>query len=392
VNRRRLPEKDRARFTVNGTPWTDAEEDRLRALCADPAGYSCTHIAELMGRSWSSIKNRVQRMKNEGEPIKTDPFRRGHAMVRPVAQYEPPSGPGLAEVFAPAESADETEAEFMARMLGQAERHNAKAEAQRHATLRISSDRPVAISLSSDWHVSPKGTDLKGLMAYAEFVAQTPGLYALAVGDLLDNPIKHRGGNIGGVKDELRFLDLLVSKFRGKLLGTTSGNHDDWSKVFAGCDHLKALADRHRIHFAPDELLWNVEITDPTDPDTVTATYRIYTRHQWRRGSALNPGHACWTWWQEEGPNWEHQPDVLAIGHNHVAVVEGRQFAGRDVWALRMGAWQVDSDFARAKGFGRYRATAPTVVLCPRRERPVQAFADPEDAVTFMRGRDAVAA
>jgi biotin operon repressor len=389
---RRMPEAERAKTVVNGTMWTDADEDQLRALCADPRGYSASAIAKQLGRTLSSIQNRIRRMRQQGEQIGTDPWKSGHALVRPVARYEAPTGPAYAEAFAPAESADETEAEFLARLLGQAQRHNAKATAQKHARLRIASDGPVALSISSDWHVSPKGTDLAGLIDYAQYIAATPNHYAIGVGDLLDNPIKHRGGNISGVKDELRFLDLLIGRFRGKLLGTTSGNHDDWSKVFAGTDHLKSLADRHRIHYAPDELLWQVEIVDPTEPDVVTASYAIYTRHQWRRGSALNPGHACWTWWQEEGPNWAVRPDVLAIGHNHVATVEQRSFADLPpVWALRMGAWQIDSDFARAKGFGRYRPTAPTIVLCPRREKDVQCFSDYREALPYMQGTRAAA-
>ncbi len=307
-------------------------------------------------------------------------------LVRPVAQYAPPDGPTLAEAYAPLGSAEEDEAAFMARMVNTATEHVQKAAAQRHARLRIASKGPVAISLLSDAHVSPHGTDLAALLEYADFVAATPGVYALGMGDLLDNPIKHKGGNVGQIADDLRFLDLLVARFRGKLLGTTSGNHDDWSKVLAGVDHLLALAKRHKIHYAPDELLWVVEIVNPDDADDVTATYRVHTRHQWRRGSALNPCHACWTWWQEEGINWDGFPDVLAIGHNHVSAVESRQFESRDMWAIRPGTFQKDSSFARAKGYGRYRATTPTIVLPPTRADRIVCFADPVDAVRFMNG------
>ena len=307
-------------------------------------------------------------------------------LVRPVAQYTAPDGPTLAEAYAPLHSAEEDEETFVARMVSVATAHVQKAAAQRHARLRIASKTPVAISLLSDAHVSPHGTDLAALLEYADFVAATPGVYALGMGDLLDNPIKHRGGNVGQIADDLRFLDLLVARFRGKLLGTTSGNHDDWSKVLAGVDHLLALAKRHKIHYAPDELLWVVEIVNPDDADDVTATYRVHTRHQWRRGSALNPCHACWTWWQEDGMNWDGFPDVLAIGHNHVSAVESRQFESRDMWAIRPGTFQKDSSFARAKGYGRYRATTPTIVLPPTRADRIVCFADPVDAVRFMNG------
>lgn len=364
--------------------WTDDERATLRELTM--AGYNAPYIAKTMNRSLSSIHKQTAQMQ-------IGLHRMGIAMVRPVAGHISPDGPTAVEAFAPEASAEEPEDAFLARMLQRADRTIAKATAQRHARLRIASREPIAISLSSDWHVSPDGTDLTGLLSYADFVAATPRLYALGVGDLHDNPIKHKGGNIGGVMDELRLLDILVGRFHGKLLGFTSGNHDDWSKTLAGVDNLLALARRHRIHYAPDELLWQVEIVDPDDAETVTASYRIHTRHQWRRGSALNPCHACWTWWQEEGMNWDGHPDVLAIGHNHVSVVESRQFAERDVWALRMGTWQIDSAFARAKGFGRYRSTAPTVVLPASREAGrVQAFADPQAAVQFMNGEQPRAA
>ena len=363
-------------------PWLP-EEDQTAADMAR-AGDTCDRIGERLGRSQSSVENHLLNKYGGWMSLYVQGRSQTPATVRPVAQYAAPDGPTLAEVFAPNASAEEPEDAFLSRVMGSSAASIAKADAQRHARLRIASREPIALSISSDWHVSPHGTDLPGLMAYAEYVAQTPGLYAIAVGDLLDNPIRHKGGNVQQISDDLRMLDIIVGRFRGKLMGTTSGNHDDWSKLLAGTDHLAQLAQRHRIHYAPDELLWQVEIVDPDDAEHVTASYFIATRHQWRRNSNLNPCHACWTWWQEEGLNWPGHPDVLAIGHNHIAAVESRQFAQRDVWALRMGAWQIDSSYARAKGFARYRPTAPTVVLPPVRGARVMAFSDPHDAVRYM--------
>jgi hypothetical protein len=366
-------------------PWTAADFDALVAMRQD--GEPAAVIATRLGRTIQAVNNRIQRGIRLGLLSKYHGDHRTTITPRdvPVGEYAP-EGPPVAQVLAPADQEEEDERAFLARVLRGADTSVAKAEAQRHATIRLASDQPVAITLSSDWHVAPQGTDLRGLLEYADLVRRTPRLYALAVGDLTDNPIKHRGGSVAQVSDELRLLDILVGRFGGKLLGMTSGNHDDWSKTLAGVDNLAALSRRHRVHYAPDELLWQVDIVSPHDPEDVTATYHLYTRHQWRRGSALNPGHACWTWWQEEGPNWGVIPDVLAIGHNHVAVVESRQFSERDMWALRMGTWQRDSAFARAKGFARYRPTAPTVVLHPDRSRRVQCFADPAAAVRFMNG------
>lgn len=373
--------------------WTADELNVLRSGYVN--GERAHDMARTLGRSYRSVSNKLHILIGEEGLVRTErrsPFQPqppesvAIPTVRPVGTYEAPTGETLAETLAPEGSADEPEEVFLERMTRSAVRSVNKAVAQRHVRLRIASTEPVAISLTSDWHVSATGTDLPSLIAYADYVAHTPGLYAIGVGDLHDNAIKHKGGSVSGIMDELRFLDMLVGRFRGKLLGFTSGNHDDWSKTFSGVDNLLALAKRHKIHYAPDELLWTVEIVHPETRE-VTATYRIHTRHQWRRGSALNPCHACWTWWQEEGANWEHHPDVLAIGHSHVSAVESRQFAARDMWAARIGTFQIDSAFARAKGFGRYRSTCPTVVLPPTRaDVRVQCFADPHDAVTFMRG------
>lgn len=358
--------------------WTEFRQAELRRLII--AGHTSQQIAAALGTSRYSVEN-----AKRAHGLQNTTIAELETLVRPVAQYTPPDGPTLAEVYAPEASGDEPDDAFLARVLGGAQRSIEKAEAQRYARIRIASREPIALTLWSDAHVSTHGTDLHALMEFAEFVARTPNVYSVGIGDWLDNPIKHKGGNVGQIADDLRFLDLLVGRFRGKLLGTTSGNHDDWSKILAGTDHLLALAKRHKIHYAPDELLWKVEVVNPDDADEVTATYHIHTRHQWRRGSALNPGHACWTWWQEEGPNWDVIPDVLAIGHNHVAVVESRQYEKRDMWALRPGTFQKDSAFARAKGFGRYRHTTPAVVM-PAVQGRVVCFADPEDAVQFMNG------
>jgi hypothetical protein len=366
--------------------WTDDETATLRRMVEAGARSADIHAA-MPHRSVNAIANQRIRMGIRS-PIHGRPA--AHT-IRPVAEYVGPAGIGLAEVFAPMASRDETDDELLARVLPNAARSVEKAAAQKYATIRIASDLPVALCISSDWHVATSGTDVHGLLALADLVASTHGLYSIAVGDLFDNPIKHRGGSVGTVSDELRLLEIIVKRYRGKLLGTTSGNHDDWSKVMSGIDALKTLAQRHRIHYAPDELVWKVEIVAPHDLDTVTASYVIATRHQWRRHSNLNPTHACKTWLQEQQCNWETIPDVLAIGHNHVAAIGSEQYAGREVHYLRMGSWQRDSAYARAKGFADYEPTAPTIVLPPT-QGSVTAFKSPEQAIQHMRGWRDVAA
>ena len=367
--------------------WTEAELDFVRKCTEE--GWRCIDIAAaLPGRTDKAIKMARTKYKIRS-PMNGRPVL---AMVRPVAEYAGPEGLSLVEVFAPAASQDETREAFRARVLSSADRSVEKAAVQHKARVRIASDVPVAFMITADWHAATVGTDVRWLFDRAAFVRDTPGLYAIGVGDMFDNPIKHKGGDIADVADQLRLLDLLIEEYGGKMLGTTSGNHDDWSKVLAGCDHLLALAKRHRIHYAPDELVWDVEIVDPHDPEHVTATWTIATRHQYRRQSALNPLHGCWRWLEEGVATWDRVPDVVALAHNHMAAVGVNNYSGKDVWGVRMGSAQVDSSYARAKGFQGFRPTAPVAVLPSQQSGRIACFADAEAAVQYMRGwRDAAA-
>lgn len=299
-------------------------------------------------------------------------------------------------VYAPDDTEAEHEEDVFERAAKRTERRLAKEKAQGVAVVRIVTDKPVAISISSDWHVSTSGAcDLRGLRAYAEAIRDTPGAYAVAVGDLFDNPIKWQK-NMEEVPDELTIVGLLFRTFGYKLLGATSGNHDDWTVAFAGIDALRWLAERERLHYAPDELTYIVELVDPASPDpvnapNVTARYCIATRHKYYRHSNLNPSHACFRWledrvgqWPETEDGGEIIPDILAIGHNHVAVCDVRTFRNKPVWGARMGAWQYTTRHGRAGGWKNSPPTAPTFILHPYRSEPIEGHSDYQKALAAL--------
>jgi len=274
---------------------------------------------------------------------------------------------------------EESEDEFLSRVLTHTDRRVLAAQTERFVKLRIESDKPVALTISSDWHLTTTGaTDVRGLLAYADATATAEGVYALLVGDQLDNPIKHKPANPAQIPDDIRLLDVVLARFRGKVLGMTSGNHDDWTKSLAGVDVLATMARQHRIHYAPDELIYVVQIVKP-GTDTVTQQYVIATRHKYRRNSTLNGLHAPARWLEESINDWPHDPatgatflpDVVAIGDNHIAQVGTEATPRGRVVLARMGAWQIGSSYARSFGFKRYEPTAPTVLLHPTKRKLV---------------------
>lgn len=293
-------------------------------------------------------------------------------------------------VYAPEETDAEPIEELWERAAKRTAREVARAHTEGVALVRLMTDKPVAISISSDWHVSTSSAcDLAGLRAYAEAIRDTPGAYAIAVGDLADNAIKWTK-QMRDIPDEWRLVSHLLTTFGLKMLGITSGNHDDWTKAFAGIDALRWIAEKGRIHFAPDELVYIIELVDPASQET-TARYVVATRHRYYRHSNLNPTHACFRWLEDRVGQWPKAedggtliPDILAIGHNHVACVEERTMPNGPIWGARMGAWQVTSTHGRAGGWRRSPATAPTFILYPHRSKPVIGFADYRQALSFL--------
>lgn len=340
--------------------WTDDEDAHVRRRVADNATTGV--IADELGRPYKSVEQRIGALGCRR-------FTR-QVVTRPNVS-----------VLAPITTAPESDDVFFDRVLDQTDRATALAQDMRYATLRIESDRPIGISLSADWHLTAKGpTRVRALKQYAEGVRDTDRAYALGVGDMMDNPIKHKPSSVNDIPDDLRLLDIMLGRFGGKMLGMTSGNHDDWTKALVGVDNLKSMAERHQLHYAPDELIWSVEIVAP-GTDTVTGRWVIATRHQFRRHSNLNHTHACWRWLEENEYNWPTDaegktllPDVVAIGHNHVAAVEQRTYEGRDVVAIRMGSWQYTSPYTRAGGWALMPPTAPVVILAPTRDEPPRVF------------------
>jgi hypothetical protein len=307
-------------------------------------------------------------------------------------------------VYAPAETADEPIEDLWDRAAERCTRAVERGKYEGLALVQIVTDKPVAISISSDWHISTSGaTDLPALRTYAEAIQQTPGAYAVAVGDLHDNPIKWTKA-MTEIPDELRLVDLIFGIFGNKLLGTTDGNHESWTRMFAGVDNIRSLAERQRIHYAPDELVYVVELLKPNDGPLgmvkpggeVTAKYVIATRHKFRRASQLNLTHGCWRWLEERVGQWPLGddgmlvPDVVAIGDSHVAAVEDRAYENKTIWAARMGPWQTSGAFARAKGFVTYRTTAPTFLLYPGHSKPIDGYSDYRRALDVLNLERAV--
>lgn len=251
----------------------------------------------------------------------------------------------------------------------------------RHATERLASviipdDRPIGISFISDQHIRGSGpVDLERMEQDARLVAATPGLYACLGGDGVDNHIKHRAAMVGGgtkVADDWRRYDHYLGFFGpDKILGMISGNHDDWTRDEAGVDMVHVLAQGHRLHYAPDEMV--LALTVGEQP------YRVKFRHQYRYNSSFNQVHVVKRLWEMGDDPF----DVGVVCHHHEAAIEQFTKHGQPVWGARPGSYQLTGTWARRIGFPLARPTCPTFLFWPDR-REVLGFGDVRRAAEVL--------
>ena len=254
------------------------------------------------------------------------------------------------------------------------------------ARITIQTDRPIALAFKSDHHVSEDGpVDLRRMERDALIVRDTPGLFAALGGDGVNNHIKHRSALVNSSSspgNEYKMYDHYLGMMGRKVLFAISGNHDDWTKDFAGVDAIGGLYHRRRLFYAPDFVVVTIVLQSS---DGTEVEYVVKLRHQYRYGSSFNLTHTVKRLW-EMGPN---DFDVGVVCHHHELALEPFFKQGRKRYAIRPGAYQIGSGHSRRYGFGPNQPSAPTVIFEPfrKRMRALEDVSDTAEYLTFLRER-----
>ena len=285
-------------------------------------------------------------------------------------------------VWAPEETDEEPIDELLARSIRATSRAVQRAQALRHAEARIVTRRPIGIAFASDQHFSTsEAVDVARAMEDAELIQQTPGLFAVLGGDGADNHLKHRSALVNkrsAPSDEWRLYDHYLRVLGHKVLAMISGNHDDWTKDFAGIDMAGMLAKRHKLHYAADEVCLSVQLT-PTPQAEPSQVYTAKIRHQYRFNSTLNVGHTVKRMYDMGGDTF----DVGVVCHHHEAHCETFERHGATRWALRPGSYQIQTSYGRRYGFNAAHPTCPVAILWPD-ERRIICLPDLRESVDYL--------
>ena len=239
-----------------------------------------------------------------------------------------------------------------------------------------SDGKPVGVSFLSDQHITlGAATDLAQMRDDAEIIHATPGMHAMLGGDGVDNHLKHRAALINArsnPSDQYRFYNYYLSILEEDLVVVISGNHDDWTKDFAGIDQVKNLCRRRKVCYSPDFAIVTCNIGNQV--------YRVLIRHQYRYGSSFNLGHTVKRLW-EMG---DHEFDVGVVCHHHEPHIENFTKHGMQRWAIRPGSYQIMSAYSRRYGFNNAQPTSPTIIFDPE-TRDMTGFDDVRKAAIYLK-------
>ena len=258
---------------------------------------------------------------------------------------------------------------------------HSRAKAKRRGEQSISFARgPVCLVFMADQHFGNAGTDYRRAFGEAELVRDTPGMYAVTVGDLLDQFLI---GRLRQARDNAPFEQrkewALVRRYirvlSTKLVAAVSGNHDGWSVMLSNIDYFRdVLRD-----LAPNVLY---------DSDDCTFTLRVgdseklvRIRHKWSGSSIWNPTHG-----QERAARFDHGPDLLVGAHTHTCgVARGFNNAGHSGLAIQVGTYKsLHDDYASREGFIRANQSTAIAVICTE-DGELVGFESLKLAAEFMR-------
>lgn len=231
--------------------------------------------------------------------------------------------------------------------------------------VELPDDRPVLVAFSSDWHLGHCSCLMSKLRTDLETIRNTPGLYVVLGGDLMDNvvtSVTSRGMSheqLTPVRVQKELIHEAVAYLGAeKVLAMVLGNHENWSLSSDDFDPIAYFAKR-----------LNAPYLGAFGYITVTlggVVYRILAAHQFRMRSSFNKTH------QGKRLNDFHgDADLIFTGHTHDSAVESTHIRQRQTFIGQAGTYLRSSRYSKQLGFTASTPEMPGAILFPRRKKAI---------------------
>ena len=250
-----------------------------------------------------------------------------------------------------------------------------------YAEIKIQSDVPVGIVLTSDWHIGSGDTDYDTFERHMGIIKEDPHLFMAALSNTIDGYIWPGGiwSEVAHIEEQVEIAGAFAKEWKDKLLAVVGSRCHDWTKDRGGISPQE-IAFRDNVDngmplFANGGLL---------TVDLNGVKYKMGMVHKSRFHSSLNVTNPNKRMLDLRWPS----ADVVAIAHHHVASVEhASRWEGpdrRDVVLVRTGTYKVNDGYSKSEGFGAGQVGGSMVVLDPKEKRIVP-FLRLEDGARYVR-------
>lgn len=251
--------------------------------------------------------------------------------------------------------------------------------------ITVECDGPIGICGIPDPHLDNPGTLLRTAFEQADVIANTQGLYAVGIGDWIDNFIvgrleRERRGNVMTNSDSWRVFEHYVSTLSNSLIAFLSGNHMDWTHSAGGVDVAHRICSELGIDPIYDQDEVRVRLNLPCG-----AQFTHMARHQFPGHSKYNPVHGILVWILER---WQGE-DVFWGGHIHTGghVEMERFYEGnrRLVHGIQLASYKMIDKYARQRGFRRNVPFICPVIIHDPATMKTHYISDFDEGVNYLK-------
>lgn len=203
---------------------------------------------------------------------------------------------------------------------------------QDNAVWKIDTDE-IVVAFIGDLHMGSWATDYDLLKQITDEIINTPNLYVILLGDLLQMAIKLRGvlevsDNALPPKYQMEFLDSWLKEIKHKVIASTWDNHAVMrQEVATGYSEYAKIFGRHVIYH---------DNIGHLDVQVGNFTYKMAVAHFFRGRTMYNPTHGQSRYMRMEANDRE----ICAAGDSHVPGVSIFNEGGFKRIALNCGSIQ----------------------------------------------------
>lgn len=248
------------------------------------------------------------------------------------------------------------------------------------AEIKIQSENPIGIVLSSDWHIGSQDTDYDRFEEHMNIVKNDPNIFLTALSNTIDGYVWPGGmwSEVAHIPEQIEVAKQFAKEFKNKLLAVVGSRCHDWTKDRGGISPQETAflenIDSGMPFFTTGGVL-NINLNG--------IDYSIAMMHKSRFHSSLNVTNP-----NKRVHDLRFPADVVAIAHHHVAAIEHTQrwegpFA-KEVVFVRTGTYKIDDAYSKHEGFGAGQVGGVMIILDPTEKR-ILPFLNIEDGSRFIK-------